>query len=531
MKMKRVLSIVLLAVMALSLSTGTFAAGSVGEALASVNDKVNGVVWTWMMFGILGVGFIMCCVTGWFQFGRFGHWWKNSIGSIFKHKDVRKSQDKNSISQFQSLCTALSATVGTGNIVGVATAIVSGGPGAIFWMWIAAILGMMTKFSEIVLGIFYRRRNQDGEWSGGAMYYLKDGLGSKKHCKTLGSVLAVLFAAFAVLASFGIGNLSQVNGITDNVQATLLSLNVTDGTIFGVSSIRFITGAILLVSAAVVIVGGLQRVAQVTEKLVPFMAIFYIIGSLILIFWDADLILPALGCIFRFAFNGKAIAGGALGTVIRWGLKRGVFTNEAGLGSSIMVHANADVKEPVKQGMWGIFEVFADTIVICSLTAMTILTSGLVNLDTGMLYDSSITTATALTNASFSALFGTAGSIFVTLSLIMFAFSTVLGWSHYGKKSWEYLFGTKSTIIYRVVFVLCIMAGALMQSSLAWDISDTFNGLMALPNLIGVLACSGTVYSIMKNYNARKFKGERIEPMLSYDAEIQAQQAAAIAQE
>ncbi len=531
------LSILLVFILAGTLASTAFAAGTETfvDKITSVNDSINSVVWTYMLFGILGVGLLVCFGTNWFQFSRWGYWWKHSIGSIFKRKDVLHSEDEKSISQFQSLCTALSATVGTGNIVGVATAIVFGGPGAIFWMWIAAILGLMTNFSENVLGIYYRRRNKDGEWCGGAMYYLQDGLGGKKGFKTTGKVLAIVFSCFAVLASFGIGNLSQVNSIVSNVNSTLANLGVNGGTLFtignvGINTVSFITGLVLLIVAALVIVGGLKRIASVTEKLVPFMAVFYIIGALILIFWDSKLIIPAFTSIFKFAFTGKAVVGGAIGTVIKWGLKRGVFSNEAGLGSSVMVHSNSNAKEPVTQGIWGIFEVFADTLVICSMTAMAILTSGKVNLETGLLFDTSMTPA-ALTGDCFYDVFGNAGSIFVTLSLIMFAFSTVLGWSHYGKKSWEYLFGTKSTIIYRVVFVSAILLGALMTSSLAWDISDTFNGLMALPNLIGVVACSGTVFAILKNYNRRHFKGEKIEPMLSWDPKIQKEHAKYLAKE
>ena len=528
MKRKKLLPfLVIVAVLAISLASPAFSARAlaadgtgVADTVAKVNDSVNSFVWTAMLFAILGAGLILTVATGFFQFTHFGYWWRHSIGSVFKRRDVLHSDDKKSISQFQSLCTAMAATVGTGNIVGVATAIVSGGPGAIFWMWVAAILGLMTNFSENVLGIFYRRRNKDGEWSGGAMYYLKDGLGGKKGFKTVGAVLAVLFSVFAVLASFGIGNLSQINSIVVNVNNTLTSLGVADGHLGGFSVINLVTGFVLMVIAALVIVGGLQRIAQTAEKLVPFMSVLYIVGSLVLILWKPSMILPALGSIFKFAFTGRAIAGGTLGTVIKWGLKRGVFSNEAGLGSSVMVHSNSNAREPVTQGIWGIFEVFADTIIICTLTALAILTSGYVDFASGQLVDASIS-ASALTSVCFAAVFGKAGSVFVTLALILFAFSTCLGWSHYGAKSWEYLLGTRSILLYRLAFILCIMLGAQMTSSLAWDISDTFNGLMALPNLIGVLACTGTVVAIVKNYRARVFHGAEIEPMLSWNPEIQ----------
>ena len=531
MKRKKVLMgpviviVVLITLAALTLSGCELAREGSGltDTVAKVNDSINSFVWTAMLFAILGVGLIMTVITGFFQFTHFGYWWRHSIGSVFKHKEVLHSDDRKSISQFQSLCTAMAATVGTGNIVGVATAIVSGGPGAIFWMWIAAILGLMTNFSENVLGIYYRRRNKEGEWSGGAMYYLKDGLGGRKGFKTLGAVLASLFAIFAVLASFGIGNLSQINSIVINVNNTLTGLGVADGHLGSFSVINLVTGFLLMFVAALVIVGGLKRIAQTAEKLVPFMSILYIIGAIVLILYKSSMIMPALWSVIKFAFTGRAIAGGTLGTVIKWGLKRGVFSNEAGLGSSVMVHSNSNAREPVTQGIWGIFEVFADTIIICTLTAMAILTSGYVDLTSGQLVDASIS-ASALTSACFSNVFGQAGSVFVTLALILFAFSTCLGWSHYGAKSWEYLLGTRSTTFYRVAFILCIMLGAQMTSSLAWDISDTFNGLMALPNLIGVLACSGTVVAIVKNYKARVFHGEELKPMLSWDPEIQEQE-------
>ena len=532
MKKKRVLSLLTAVLLfALVFSTSVFAEGEGGfmDTVAAVNDTINGHVWTIMLFAILGVGLIMTGITGVFQFTHFRHWWKNSIGSVFSKKSVRQSGDKKSISQFQSLCTAMAATVGTGNIVGVATAIVFGGPGAIFWMWIAAILGLMTNYSENVLGIFYRRRNKNGEWSGGAMYYLKDGLGGKKGFKVVGTVLAGLFSVFAVLASFGIGNMSQINSIVSNINNTVTGFGVADSQVGGFSLINIICGAALMILAALVIVGGLKRIAQTTERLVPFMAVLYIITAIVIVCIHYDKIGPAFGAIFKFAFTPGAVAGGALGTVIKWGLKRGVFSNEAGLGSSVMVHSNSDVKEPVTQGIWGIFEVFADTIIICTLTALVILTSGRVDLAAGTVAEG--TEATSLTSLCFSDVFGQFGSILITLVLILFAFSTVLGWSHYGSKSWEYLFGTKSTIIYRIVFIAVIFLGAQMTSSLAWDISDTFNGLMALPNLIGVLACAGTVYAITKNYKKRKFKGEKIKPMLSYDPEIEEAAAAEVEKE
>ena len=443
------------------------------ELIANVNNAINGFVWGVPMLVLLvGTGILMTILTKFFQLSHIAHWFKNTVGGIFHDKHVTKHTDADdqSISQFQSLCTALAATIGTGNIVGVASALVAGGPGAIFWMWVVAFFGMMTNYSENVLGIYYRRRNSKGEWSGGAMYYLKDGLGSYKGCKQIGAVLAVLFSAFCLLASFGIGNMSQVNSIAANMTSAF-SIPAT------------VTGIVLVIIGALVIVGGLKRIAAVTEKLVPFMAIAY-------------------------------------------GMKRGVFSNEAGLGSSVMVHSSSNVKEPVRQGMWGIFEVFADTMVVCTLTAFAVLSSGLIDLDTGaVLVDVS---GSALVGQAFATVFGSFGPAFIAIAILLFAFSTVLGWSHYGSKACEYLFGTKSTIVYKVAFVLMIFIGCTMNLGLAWDLSDTFNGLMAIPNLIGVIALSPVVMKITKNYVARIIKKEDVKPMLSVFPEIQEEQEKAM---
>ena len=327
------------------------------EWITQINNAVNGVVWGPAGLALLfGTGLIMSVRTGFFQFRKMGYWLRHTIGAIFTNKDVtaHTSKEDMAISQFQSMCTALAGTIGTGNIVGVATAIVSGGPGAIFWMWVMALLGMMTSFSENVLGVYYRRKNEKGEWSGGAMYYLTDGLGAKKGCKQLGKVLAVLFACFCILASFGIGNMSQLNSIAGNMNAA-----------FGVPTI--VTGLALMVVTALIVIGGLKRVAAVTEKLVPLMALFYIAGALIIVVMHAGNIPASFGAIFKGAFNLQAAGGGALGygisQTITWGFKRGAFSNEAGLGSAVMVNSASNVKEPVHQGMWGVFEVFADTIV------------------------------------------------------------------------------------------------------------------------------------------------------------------------
>ena len=494
------------------------------EQLANINNVINDFVWVKIgLVLLIGTGILMTCCTKFFQIAHIRHWWSNTIGAIFKKDSTaNKKTDKKTISQFQALCTALAATIGTGNIAGVSAAIVIGGPGAVFWMWVAAFLGMMTSFSEKVLGIYFRRRNQDGEWSGGTMYYLKDGLGRYKGCKGISSVLAILFAVLTILASFGIGNMGQINKITLNMEAAFFK-NVTLGTVAGMPVINLLIGAVLMILGGLIIIGGLQRIASVAERLVPFMAIIYILGSLVMIALHIDQIGAVFASIFRFAFGVKAVAGGAVGVtlaqVITQGCKRGIFSNEAGLGSSVMVHSSSNIKEPVKQGMWGIFEVFFDTFVVCTMTAIVALTSGFIDLETGMVM-AGVSDATLISEA-FGKTFGPAGEMFVAIAMLLFAFTTVLGWSQYGAKATEYLFGATGAKIYRMIFVLMIISGAVMTSSLAWDLSDTFNGLMMVPNLIAVVSLMPLVSKITKNYISRKLKGEDIAPMLSYDPQIQ----------
>ena len=491
------------------------------EIISSINSAINGVVWGIPALVLLvGTGVIVTILTKFFQFTRFGHVIKETIGSLFKKKDILKSTDKNSISQFQALCTALSATIGTGNIAGIALAITMGGPGAVFWMWIAAIFGMMTNYAENVLGIYFRRKNAKGEWAGGAMYYLRDGLGSFKHCKTIGKILAILFSVFALFASFGIGNMGQVASITESVGEVI--------TFEGSEKwLPWIIGIVLMAVASLVILGGLKRVARVNEMIVPFMALFYILGAVVIIIMNADMVGPAFASIFKGAFNMKAAAGGVSGAVIAqaitWGFKRGVFSNEAGLGSSVMVHSSSNVKEPAIQGAWGIFEVFFDTIIVCTLTALVILTSGLVNLETGAAVGG--LTKLGLATRAFTENFGAFGGIFMAIAITLFAFSTVLGWSQYGTIAWQYLFGTKSLFVYKFIFVAMILVSATLDATLAIDLSDTFNGLMAIPNLIGVLSLSWLVVKITNNYIDRKIKKKKgIQPMYSAFDDIQKMQ-------
>ncbi|MBQ7387334.1 MAG: alanine:cation symporter family protein [Clostridia bacterium] len=501
------------------------------EIITSVNNTVNSAVWGLPgLILLIGTGILLTIGTRVFQVSHVGHWCKHTIASVFKkNSSSTKKTDNKTISQFQALCAALAATVGTGNIAGVASAIVMGGPGAVFWMWVAAFFGMMTNFSENLLGIYYRRRNKDGEWSGGPMYYLKDGLGKrygKKWIKVVADVLAVLFSCFAILASFGIGNMAQINKIVLNMDAAFFP-NVSLGTIPGteIDIIHLIIGLALLAIGALIIIGGLQRIARVAEIVVPFMAIAYIIGSLAILCFNLDMIGPMFASIFKFTFTPAAFLGGGVGVLIKktmtQGFKRGVFSNEAGLGSSVIVHSSSNVKEPVRQGMWGIFEVFFDTFVICTMTAIVVLSTGLINLETGAPVAGA--NGDTLVSEAFGKYFGAPGTWFIAIAMLFFAFTTVLGWSQYGSKAVEYLFGTKGVKIYRVIFVAMIVSGAVMEGGLTWDLSDTFNGLMMIPNLIGVVSLLPLVLKVTKNYVDRKIKGKDVKPMYSYDPELQAE--------
>ena len=497
------------------------------EWLTNFNNNINSFVWGKGLYLLLATGLLMTVLTCVFQVTHIGHWMSETLGSLFK-KDVSGHVKGKSISQFQALCTALAATIGVGNIAGVAAAIVGGGPGAVFWMWLAAFLGMMTNYSENVLGIFFRRKNADGEWSGGAMYYLQDGLGGYKGCKHIGKILAVLFSIFCILASFGIGAMGQVNKIVVNIVSAFEIPALTSMPFGDVTVYHLIIGIIIVVIAALIILGGLKRIANFAEKVVPIMVVFFVVGSLIIIGVNYASVGAAFKAIFSMAFTPQAAWGAAGGIAVKeivtQGCKRGVFSNEAGLGSSVMVHSNSNVVEPVRQGLWGIFEVFADTMIVCTMTALVVLTSGIINLETGALAAGA--TDANLVGKAFGLIFGGWGEKFIAIAILLFAFTTVLGWNHYGSKAWEYLFGTKSTVVYKVIHLVMILFGALLTSSLAWDISDTFNGLMMVPNLIGVIALSGLVMKITKNYINRKLKGKEDAPMLSAFEDIQAEMEA-----
>ncbi len=499
------------------------------EVVASVNGKINNAVWGLPgLILLIGTGVLLTLGTKVFQIGHIGHWWKMTIASVFKKdSNSTKAGGKKSISQFQALCAALAATIGTGNIAGVAAAIVTGGPGAVFWMWVAAFFGMMTNFSENLLGIYYRRRNKDGEWSGGPMYYLRDGLGErygKKWLKPVSSVLAVLFACFAILASFGIGNMAQINKIVLNIDAAFFT-NAEPVMVPGtqINLFHLLLGIALLVIAALIIIGGLKRIAKFAEIVVPFMAVIYVIGSLTVMVLNIGNIGPMFAAIFKYAFRPTAVLGGGIGVLISktmtQGFKRGVFSNEAGLGSSVMVHSSSNVKEPVRQGMWGVFEVFFDTFVVCTMTAIVVLSTGYINLETGA--PAAGISGDTLVSQAFGQHFGVVGTWFIAIAMLFFAFTTVLGWSQYGSKAVEYLFGAKGVKVYKFIFVAMIVSGAVMEGGLAWDLSDTFNGLMMIPNLIGVLALFPLVLKITNNYIDRKIRKKDVAPILSYSPEIQ----------
>ncbi len=501
------------------------------DTVISINDKINGFAWgTFGISLLLGTGLICTIITGVFQVTHLRHWFMKTFGIM--NKEGRIINDAGALSQFRTFCTALCAVIGTGNIAGVSTAICLGGPGAVFWMWVAAFFGMMVKYSENVLGLYYRRRNSEGAWSGGPMYYLEDGLGSIKHCRVIGKVLGILFCIFTVLASFGIGNMGQINKITINFEATFLNGMKSD-LFMGVPKAELLIGIILMLIAAGIILGGFRRLAAVSEKLIPFMSIVYIVGCVIIILLNISKLPVIFLSIFKFALGPAAIKGGAAGTAvqiafntIKNGCKRGVFSNEAGLGSSVMVHSNSCVREPVRQGMWGIAEVFLDTMVICTLTALVVLGSGKIDLNTGLV-EESVNDAT-LVAESFAAFLGKPGEWFVVLSITLFAFTTVLGWSYYGAKVTEYLLGVTCGRIYRFIFILLIVFGAVMESNLAWDISDTFNGLMMIPNLIGLIIHVPLLIKLTRNYTDRRIRGRDITPMLSFNPDIQKEAAAAV---
>lgn len=461
------------------------------QLIETVNSAVNNFIWgVPAMICIFGVGLYLSLRTRFLQIRKFPYAIRTTIGRMFRKKDASDG----AITPFQAVCTALAATVGTGNIAGVAGAIAIGGPGAVFWMWISALLGMCTKFAEVTLAVFYREKNANGELVGGPMYYIKNGLGKKWH------FLAYLFAAFGVLTVFGTGNATQVNTITTAINSALMNYHVISEK--SVSLSNLIQGIIIAALVALILLGGVKRIAQVTEKLVPFMALFYIILALGVILLNINTIPSVFVSIFKGAFRPSAVTGGIVGSMImsvKKGVSRGIFSNEAGLGTGSIAHACADTRKPVKQGMFGIFEVFTDTIVICTLTALVILCSG-----TSIAYGQAA--GAELTINGFTATYGNWVSLFTALAMCCFAFSTILGWGLYGARCIEFLFSEKITKYFMAAYSLVAILGATANLGLMWSIAETFNGLMAIPNLIALFLLSGKVVELTKEYFANEGK-------------------------
>ena len=458
------------------------------HTIETINTAVNNFVWGIpAMVCILGVGLYLSIRTGFIQFRKLGYSMKVTLGKLFTQKEAKDG----SITPFQAVCTALASTVGTGNIAGVAGAIAIGGPGAVFWMWVSAFLGMCTKFAEVILAVHFREKNEKGDWVGGPMYYIKNGLG--KNWKWM----AGLYAALGVLTVFGTGNATQVNTIVTAIDSALLSYNVIDASQTNI--INLILGILIAVMVALVLLGGIKRIGKVTEALVPFMALLYIILSIGVILFNITELPAVFASIFHGAFNPAAVTGGVVGTMftsLTKGVSRGIFSNEAGLGTGSIAHATADTNEPVAQGLYGIFEVFADTIIICTLTATTILISG-----TPITYGQAA--GAELTISGFVVTYGNWVTLFTAIALICFAFSTILGWGLYGTRCLEFLFGSKVNKPFMVVYSLVAIVGATMDLGLLWGIADTFNGLMAIPNLIGLFLLSPVVFRLIKEYFAK----------------------------
>nr|WP_295277711.1 sodium:alanine symporter family protein [uncultured Blautia sp.] len=461
------------------------------QTIETINTAVNNFIWgVPAMVCIFGVGLYLSIRTGFLQIRKFPYAIRTTLGRIFRKRDASDG----AITPFQAVCTALAATVGTGNIAGVAGAIAIGGPGAIFWMWVSAIFGMCTKFAEVTLAVHYREINANGELVGGPMYYIKNGLGKKWNW------LAYLFAAFGVLTVFGTGNATQVNTITTAINSALLNYNVISEN--AISTSNLIIGIVIAILIAMILLGGIKRIGQVTEKLVPFMALLYILLGLGVILLNIQNVPSVFASIFRGAFQPSAVTGGIIGSMflsLKKGVSRGIFSNEAGLGTGSIAHACADTKKPVKQGMFGIFEVFTDTIVICTLTALVILCSGV-----PIAYGEAA--GAELTISGFTSTYGSWVSIFTAVAMCCFAFSTALGWGLYGARCIEFLFSEKVIKPFMVVYSLVAILGATANLGLMWNIAETFNGLMAIPNLIALFLLSGTVIKLTKEYFAGEGK-------------------------
>ena len=456
-----------------------------------IERSINGIIWGIpAMILIIGVGLYLSIRCGFIQFTKFGHIIKNTAGKAFQKTEAKEG----AVSPFKAMCTALAASIGTGNIAGVSGAIAIGGPGAVFWMWISALVGMCTKFAEVTLAIQYRQRNDQGDWVGGPMYYIEKGIGKKAKW------LAILFAIFGALASFGIGNMTQINTIASTVNTAIANFVPTSAETQ--NTIALVIGVIAAVVAFIVLVGGISRISDVCALLVPVMAVVYIIAGIGVIVVNAAAIPEAFGAIFKGAFSPASVAGGLAGvgikTAITKGVGRGIFSNEAGLGSAPIAHAAADVDHPVKQGIYGVFEVFMDTIVVCTMTALVVLLGvGVQNIEYGTDIGAN------LTINGFMTVYGTkVPGVVVAVCLSLFAFSTILTWALYGTRCMEYLFGTKVNKVYQIIFCLVLIVGATTELQVVWNIADTLNGLMALPNLAALLILSPVTIKLCKEYFA-----------------------------
>lgn len=461
------------------------------ERVDAINSVINNFIWgVPAMICIVGVGLYLSFRTRFLQIRKFPYAMKVTFGRMFKKKEASDG----ALTPFQAVCTALAATVGTGNVAGVAGAIAIGGPGAIFWMWMSAILGMCTKFSEVTLAVHFRETNKHGDLVGGPMYYIKNGL--KKHWHWL----AYLFSAFGVLTVFGTGNATQVNTITTAIDSALYNYNIISPD--SAKTLNLVIGIVLAGLIALILLGGIKRIGQVTEKLVPFMAVVYILLALGVVIININHVPAVFSSIIKGAFNPASVTGGVVGSFfmsMKKGVSRGIFSNEAGLGTGSIAHACADTRKPVKQGFFGIFEVFVDTIVICTLTALVILCSG-VPVGYGE------AAGAELTISGFTATYGGWVSIFTAVAMCCFAFSTIIGWGLYGTRCIEFLFGSHVNKSFMLVYSLVAIVGATMNLGLLWSIAETFNGLMVIPNLIAVFLLAGVVVKMVKEYFAKEIK-------------------------
>ena len=467
------------------------------DVIIRVNDAINSVVWgAPVLILLIGIGLLLTIRTGGMQFRHFGHAMKNTLGKVFD-KSSNETAKAGEMTPFQAMTTALAGTVGTGSIAGVTAAIALGGPGALFWLWVAALIGMITKYGEVLLAVKYRERTEFGEWAGGPMYYIKNGLGPKWKW------LAGFFCVAAALAALGTGNAVQVGNITTSINTVIRSFNPH---FTGQDTANLIIGIVVAVLTAIVLFGGVQRLGAVTEKLVPAMAVVYVLACLVVVVVNFQNIPGVFADVFAGAFSPAGATGGAVGSMmlaLSWGVKRGVFSNEAGLGTAPMAHANTSETVPVKQGFYGVFEVFMASIVICTLTGLSLLCSG-IHINYGIMG------STALNVQALGTVFGLkGGAIIIAIGISLFAFSTVLSWALYGGRCCEFLLGSKAIRPYQIIYVLIVVVGATMELDLAWNIADTLNGLMIIPNLIGLFALSGVVVKETKEYFAKLAKEKK----------------------